>query len=84
MNFLAETCSFFSRSKLTSFSLQDVKPKPNAVRPFVTFEARDHLYFVHGETFKNKALLKRLVGRPLKPAEEEEVKSVEDSTEGTK
>lgn len=74
---MAETCTFFSRTKWTAFNLRDVKPLPNSVRPFVTFEAGKNLFFVHGEAFEDKALLKRLVGRPLKPAEMEPVKSIE-------
>ena len=69
-DFRAETLSFFTRRKTSTFSITDVKPLPNALRPFVTFEAAGRLYFVQGETFDDKALLRRLVGRPLKPSEE--------------
>ena len=61
--------SFFTRPKSTTFNVSDVKPLPNSLRPFVTFEANGQLYFVHGEQLGDKTLLKKLVGRPLKPQE---------------
>jgi hypothetical protein len=69
VRFEAETIDFFTRKARTQFRLSEVKPLPDALRPFVTFEANGRLYFVHGETFDDKELLKRLVGRPLKPSE---------------
>lgn len=54
----------------TTFTVAEVEPLPNALRPFVTFQVPGKgLFFVHGETFKDKALLRKLVGRPLKPTE---------------
>ena len=69
--FSADTIDFTSRRKTTTFRLSDVKPLPQSTRPFVSFSACDRLYFVHGETFPDKALLVKLLGRPLKPTEVE-------------
>jgi hypothetical protein len=69
MHFSADTIDFLSRRITTSFNLSDVKPLPNSTRPFVSFSARDRLYFVHGETFPDKHLLHSLLGRPLKKSE---------------
>ena len=60
---------FLTRRAFSEFALGEVKPLPNSTRPFVTFEASGRLYFVHGETFADKALLVRFLGRPLKEAE---------------
>ena len=65
----AQTIDFLTRIKSTEFNVSDVKPLPNSTRPFVSFEAKGNLYFVHGETFANKQLLRRLLGRALKKAE---------------
>ncbi len=67
--FRAETMDFLTRRAHTEFALSDVQPLPNTTRPFATFQAKGRLYFVHGETFADKALLRQLVGRPLKEAE---------------
>lgn len=67
--FRAETMDFLTRRAFSEFGLGDVKPLPRSTRPFVTFEANGRLYFVHGETFADKALLGKLLGRPLKEAE---------------
>lgn len=60
---------FLTRRSFSEFRLAEVKPLPRSTRPFVTFEANGRLYFVHGETFADKELLGKLVGRPLKEAE---------------
>ena len=60
---------FLTRRSFSEFRLAEVKPLPRSTRPFVTFEANGRLYFVHGETFADKELLGKLVGRPLNEAE---------------
>ncbi|KAM3572393.1 hypothetical protein VYU27_005611 [Nannochloropsis oceanica] len=69
--FSADTINWLSRRVTTTFKLSDVKPLPRSTRPFVSFSARDRLYFVHGETFPDKDLLEKLLGRPLKKSEME-------------
>ena len=69
VHFSADTINWLSRRVTTTFNLSDVKPLPRSTRPFVSFSARDRLYFVHGETFPDKDLLEKLLGRPLKKSE---------------
>ena len=69
VHFSADTINWLSRRVTTTFKLSDVKPLPGSTRPFVSFSARDRLYFVHGETFPDKDLLQKLLGRPLKKSE---------------
>eukprot|EP00611_Tribonema_gayanum_P004641 TRINITY_DN1383_c0_g1_i2.p1 TRINITY_DN1383_c0_g1~~TRINITY_DN1383_c0_g1_i2.p1 ORF type:complete len:224 (-),score=60.28 TRINITY_DN1383_c0_g1_i2:361-1032(-) len=67
--FKAELLSIFGRPRVTEFRLGDVQPQPDALRPFVSFKARDNYYFVQGEVLQNKALFKELLGRPLDDSE---------------
>lgn len=79
--FRAETMDFLTRRSLSEFRLSEVQPLPNTTRPFVTFQANGRLYFVHGETFADKALLQKLLGRPLKEAEAVPVDPPEEDEE---
>lgn len=47
-----------------------VEPLPTAMRPFVTFGAKNQLYYIEGHAIEDKGLLRRLLGRPLKAWEE--------------
>lgn len=80
--FRAETMDFVTRRAFSEFALGEVKPLPNSTRPFVTFEANGRLYFVHGETFADKVLLTKFLGRPLKEAETVPVEPPFDEAEG--
>ncbi|KAG5190131.1 hypothetical protein JKP88DRAFT_205594 [Tribonema minus] len=67
--FKAELLSILGRPRVTEFRLGDVQPQPDALRPFVSFKARDNYYFIQGEVLQDKALLKELLGRPLDDSE---------------
>lgn len=44
---------------------------PTTSRPFVSFKAGDHYYFIQGHDMADKALLQTLLGRELKEHEKE-------------
>jgi hypothetical protein len=62
--------TLFGGEKTTNFALSEVTPVPkNQLRPFVSFWVGRTPYFVHGSVFEDKALLRKLLGRPLTDAE---------------
>jgi hypothetical protein len=63
--FTAYGLNFFGFHKEATFRLEDIKPLPDSFNPFVTFEANGVGYFIQGGFFKDKKLLRRMVGRPL-------------------
>lgn len=67
--FDVEQLSLFMFPVRSTFSLADVKPTPNVMHPFQSFEAKGRTFFVEGQVFEDKALLQRLYGRPLKEHE---------------
>ncbi|CAM9331760.1 unnamed protein product [Choristocarpus tenellus] len=67
--FRAEGLDLLSRPVVSEFQLDEVEPQPNAMRPFVSFQAKGNYYYIQGESFKDKGLLRQLLGRPLKESE---------------
>eukprot|EP01135_Chromosphaera_perkinsii_P003168 Nk52_evm57s236 gene=Nk52_evmTU57s236 len=60
--FIAENMTLFGKIQRTEFKLSDVERNIKITRPFVNFRAKGRNYFVHKETFSDKALLHALVG----------------------
>ena len=69
VEFEVEQLSLFMFPVHSKFSLADVKPTPNVLHPFQSFEAKGNTYFIEGQAFEHKSLLQKLYGRPLKEHE---------------
>jgi len=66
----ATTMTFFGGEMTSKFKVGDAQKRPEgSARPFVSFTAGGRPYFVHASVFEDKALLRQLLGRPLKDTE---------------
>jgi hypothetical protein len=63
--FTAYGLNLFGMHKESTFRTEDIKPLPDSFNPFITFEANGNGYFIQGGFFKDKKLLRKMVGQPL-------------------
>ena len=72
-NFTAMTANLFGMRTTTQFNLDQVVTPTDAKlsRPFCNFVANGTPMYIHGELFNDKAILKKLLLRPLTKSEQE-------------
>mmetsp|Transcript_19198 Transcript_19198/g.24782 ORF Transcript_19198/g.24782 Transcript_19198/m.24782 type:complete len:100 (+) Transcript_19198:2-301(+) len=65
----AEMLDVLARIYTVDFKMEDIKPRPNVIHPFVNFEVNGKHFYIEPQGFKDKDTLRKILGQDPKESE---------------